>query len=51
MARAEAEFKRAVAADPKSVPARLALANLYWSTNRRPEAEAAIKEASALGPV
>ena len=47
---AEASFKRAVALDPKSVSARLSLANLYWSTKRTTEAEAALKEAAALDP-
>jgi tetratricopeptide (TPR) repeat protein len=39
---AEKSFLRAVQIDPKSVAAHLALANFYWSTNRRKEAEAAI---------
>jgi Tfp pilus assembly protein PilF len=37
-AEAEAAFKQAVQTDPKSVVARLALANFYWASGRRPEA-------------
>ena len=36
--------------DPKSVNAHLAIANFYWSTGRRPEAEKALKDALALDP-
>ncbi len=43
-AAAEFAFKKAVESDPKSVNARLALANYYWSTNRRDTAEATLKE-------
>jgi tetratricopeptide (TPR) repeat protein len=49
-ATAEASFKRAIATDPRSMTARLALANLYWSTNRPSLAESTIKEAIALEP-
>ena len=47
---AEAAFKRAIAALPKSVDLRLSLANLYWSTNRMPEAEKLMLEALQLEP-
>ena len=49
-AQAEAAFKKAVEIDPKSVQARLALANLYWSTGRREEAEKAFKETLEIEP-
>ncbi len=49
-AAAEFAFKKAVESDPKSVNARLALANYYWSTNRRDTAEATLKRATALDP-
>jgi predicted Zn-dependent protease len=39
---AEAGFKQAVAADPNSAPARQALANFYWITQRPREAEEAL---------
>jgi putative PEP-CTERM system TPR-repeat lipoprotein len=50
LAEAEKAFSNAVAADPKSLYARLALANFYWSTNRNEPAEATLKEALALAP-
>src|SRR5439155_10920236 len=42
---AEAAFKKAVATDPKSVPAHLALANFFWSTARPQDAETELKAA------
>src|SRR5690349_8716811 len=40
LAEAERAFKNAVAVEPKSLPARMALANFYWSSDRALEAEA-----------
>jgi tetratricopeptide (TPR) repeat protein len=40
---AEATFKAAINAAPKSVPGRLALANFYWSTGQLPQAEETLK--------
>jgi putative PEP-CTERM system TPR-repeat lipoprotein len=48
---AERAFSNAVAADPKSLPARMALANFYWSTNRPADAETTLKGAVALAPI
>ena len=42
---AEAAFKKAIEIDRKSVPARLALANFYWSTGSLPAAERELKAA------
>lgn len=50
LARAEAEFKAAVAADPKSSEACLALASLYLARNDRALAEPALKKAAELAP-
>ena len=47
---AEASFRQAVATDPKSVPARLALGHFLWSTGKPADAEAAFKAALALEP-
>ena len=47
---AEAAYKKAVDTDPKSVAARVALANFYWAVNRQPDAEQQLKEAVALDP-
>ena len=48
--KAEVAFKKAVETEPKSVAARLALANLYWSTGRPKEAEAALAETLVIEP-
>ena len=45
---AETAFRRAIATDPGSVPARLALGQFLWATGRAEEAEAAFKAALAL---
>ena len=45
---AEAAFQQAVATDPKSVLARLSLAQFLWATGRVEEAESAFKAALAL---
>ena len=47
---AEAAFRQAIALEPSSVNAKLALANFLWAAGRAPEAEAAIKEALAKEP-
>ncbi len=47
---AEAAFQQAVAADAKSVPARLALGHFYWAAGRLPDAGAAFESALALEP-
>jgi tetratricopeptide (TPR) repeat protein len=49
-AEAEAAFKQALEADPKWVPARLALASFYWSDGQMPNAEKTLKDALALEP-
>lgn len=49
LAEAEAVFKRAIAANPKSVPAYLELARFYEG-QRRPEGEAAARAAMELEP-
>jgi tetratricopeptide (TPR) repeat protein len=49
-AAAELALRKATATDPKSVPARLALANFYWATNRKDKTEEALKAALALEP-
>src|SRR5262249_17219570 len=49
-AAAEANFRKAIDIDPKSVPAYLALANFFWSTNRLRDAESTLKTALALSP-
>ena len=40
----------AVQAAPKSVPARLALANFYWALGRRDDAEGVLKQTVDLDP-
>ena len=45
---AEAAFRQAVATDPKSVPARLALGQFLWGTGRTADAEGEFKSALAL---
>ena len=50
VADAEASFKKAVAAEPKSVYPRLSLAGFYWNTNRLDDAEATLKEALTVDP-
>src|SRR5205823_80977 len=47
---AEASFRKAVEAAPKSIEARLALANLYWATRRQTDAEATLKAALEIEP-
>ncbi len=47
---AEAAFRRAIALEPSSVEAKLALANFLWAADRAPEAEATLKEAIAMQP-
>ena len=47
---AEAAFRKAIALEPSSVDAKLALANFLWAAGRAPEAEATIKEALAREP-
>ena len=47
---AEAAFRQAIALEPASVDARLALANFLWAAGRAPEAEAILKEALAKEP-
>ena len=47
---AEAAFKKAIAANPKSVPALLALANLHWATGRKADAVKTVQAALALEP-
>ncbi len=47
---AEAAFKKAIEVTPKSVEARLALANFYWATGRASDVERALTEARALDP-
>ena len=49
-AEAEATFRKAVDAAPKSVMAHMALANFLWSTGRAAEAETTLKAALALDP-
>ena len=49
-AEAEAAFKQALDADPKSVRTRLALTSFYWSAGRMPEAEQTLKDALAIEP-
>jgi len=50
VAEAEASFRQAVATDPKSVPAQVALGQFLWSAGKREEAEGAFKAALALEP-
>ena len=47
---AEQAFNRAVEANPKSVPAKLALANFYWMGGRNAESLAILKELDAAQP-
>ena len=47
---AEAAFRKAIALEPASVEAKLALANFLWAAERAPEAEASLKEALAKEP-
>ena len=49
-AKAEAAYQRAVAIDPKSIPARLALGYFYWSGNSREQAAAELNQAIAIDP-
>ena len=49
-AQAEEAFKRVIADNPNDVDAKLALAGLYWSTDRPQEAEKLIVDAVALAP-
>src|SRR5215208_2693000 len=42
---AEKSFKQVVDSEPKSMEARVALANFYWSTDRRDVAESSLKDA------
>jgi tetratricopeptide (TPR) repeat protein len=51
LAGAEAEFKAAVAADPKSSEALMALGTLYLARDDRPRAEPALKKAAELAPL
>src|SRR5262245_30647197 len=50
-ARAETEFKRALALDPKSGTPHVALATLYWSNNDLKAADQALKTAADFAPV
>jgi len=50
LSEAEEAFNRAVVADPRSVAARLALANLYWATGRKMETEATLRKAVEIEP-
>ena len=47
---AEAAFRKAISIEPKSVTARLGLANFLRATARLPEAEQAVKDALAIDP-
>lgn len=47
---AEAAFKKALEISPKSIEARLAMANFYWATGRAAEVEQTLNEARALDP-
>src|SRR5262245_26325888 len=47
---AEKAFLKAVEVAPKSVEARLALANFFWATNRQADAESAMKAALEIDP-
>ena len=47
---AEKAFNRAVEANPKSIPAKLALANFYWMGGRNAESLAILKELDAAYP-
>ena len=47
---AEAAFRQAVATDPKSVTAQVALGQFLWSTGKAADAEGAFKAALALEP-
>ena len=47
---AEAAFRQAVATDPKSVAAQLALGQFLWSTGKPADAEASFKAALAIEP-
>ena len=47
---AEAAFRQAVATDPKSIPAQVALGQFLWGTGKLAEAEAAFKTAASLDP-
>jgi tetratricopeptide (TPR) repeat protein len=47
---AEAAFKKAVEMDPKSIPARVALAGFYWGASKRADAERVIAEARDINP-
>src|SRR5262249_31693495 len=47
---AEVTFKKAAEMDPRSIPARLALVNFYWSGGRYADADRVLKQALALDP-
>jgi len=47
---AEANFRKAIEVAPKSVEARLGLANYLWNTRRPAEAEQSMKDALAIDP-
>jgi tetratricopeptide (TPR) repeat protein len=47
---AEASFRKAVEVAPKSLPARLGLANFLWATQRLDEAEKELKAALEIDP-
>lgn len=47
---AEAAFAKAIEISPKSVDARLAMANFSWSSGRLPQAEEMLEQALALDP-
>jgi tetratricopeptide (TPR) repeat protein len=49
-ANAEAALTKAVAVDPRSIHAKLALASFYWSTRRLQQAETTLQEAIAIAP-
>lgn len=49
-AEAEAAFKQAVVISPKSVQARLALANFYWATGQAADVEKTLDDARAIDP-
>lgn len=47
---AEAAFKKAVAASPKTIYPRLSLASFYWDTDRLDDAAATLKDALTIDP-
>src|SRR5258708_12614314 len=48
--RAETAFKNAIAVNPKSIDARLALAQFYWASGKLKGAEESFKAASTIDP-